>query len=170
MQTPAAKLLHPCRSPDEVKKHRVGRHPTRGGNAASAVGHHSRVRGDLQPTTQHASLSHARGLPTRRTAPCSGLVPEIVVEVEEGVPRPPRPRSSRKLTTVAQIHDVASPSHQMPPTSRKTEDVARAAFRRYTAPGVISRAENPATIRCGPSPHRKPLPKAPPFNDVLHRT
>nr|CAB3491603.1 unnamed protein product [Digitaria exilis] len=56
------------------------------------------------------------------------------------------------------IITLLSPSHQMPSSSKKTEDVAYAVFRRCTTLGVFRRAENPTTIRCRPILQRCPAP------------
>jgi hypothetical protein len=128
----------------------------------------SRARGP--PTRHSARLTRARGPSTRRTTPRSGLVPRIDVEVaRRGAPSPgnqTKPPDCR----CGSNHHVAFPRTKSPPSSQKIEEVARAVFRRCTAPGEFSRAESPAAIHCRPSHHRLSLPQASSINVVPHRT
>jgi len=120
----------------------------------------SRARGT--PTRHSARLSRVRGPPTRHTAPRSVLVSGIAVEAaRRGAPRELN-QAARSLPWF-EIITLLSPRTKTPPSSQKTEDVARAVFRRCTAPEGFSRAEHPATIRCRQSRHLLSLPLAPSF-------
>ena len=128
-----------------------GANPTHGSLATSAIGRHTRVRGDLQPATQHASLMCGDLQPaTRHHAPYSfqGLLSRQQKEVPpRNKTKPPDHRRGSKSSR------CFPPRTKTPPSSQKTEDVARAVFRRCTAPEGFSRAEHPAAIRCRPSRH-----------------
>jgi hypothetical protein len=117
------------------------------------------------------TLSRARGPPpTRRTTPRSGHVPRIAAKVaRRGALSPGKPNQAARSPLRFELSRRNSPAPSRRHQARKTKEVARAVFRRWTAPRELSHAVNPAAIRCGPSPHRLPLPQAPSFNDVPHR-
>jgi hypothetical protein len=98
----ATELLQPNRPPDDVK-------------ITETEATHSRVRGDHQPATQHASL--VRGdHQTRRTAHAPDSSLELPSKKLEEMPCP-RSRYKPHTTIVTRNHDVASSSRKSPPSS-----------------------------------------------------
>jgi hypothetical protein len=134
-------LLHPNRPPSNTKntKSEANQH-TRASPLSPLDASH--VRGDLQPTTQHASPVYEDLQPaTWLHAPDS--FQELLPRWQEEVPRPPRIATSRWTTTLDRDQRVAFPTHTKPqpsPPAERPKNVASAVLRRCTAPGWFSHA------------------------------
>jgi hypothetical protein len=98
----ATELLQPNRPPDDVK-------------TTETEATHSRVRGDHQPATQHASLVRGDLKPAARLT----LRTRLLKCRRRSSKRCPAPRSRYKsqTTIVTRNHDVASSSRKSPPSS-----------------------------------------------------
>ena len=82
----------------------------RGGLATSAIGRHSRVRGDLQPATQHGSLVCGDLQPaTRHHAPYSF---QGLPSTQQEVPRPRELNQAARPLPWFEIITLLSPSHE----------------------------------------------------------
>ena len=100
-------VLHLNRPPDGMKNTKSGATQRAGASPLPPLDA-TRVRGDLQPATQHASLVCGDLQPaTRHHAPYS--FQGLPSRQQEEVPRPPGTEPSRQITAVVRNHHVTFP-------------------------------------------------------------
>jgi hypothetical protein len=154
----AAVLLHPYRPPDGMQKHRVRNDQRTGATPQPSLD--SRVRGDLQPATQHASCTCA-GPPN----PPHGTTPRTRSKKcrhgsKRGAPPPGNRTEPTDQHRGSNLH-VASTPHRaaaIEPEDRRCRPRRLPTMHRTRE---FSRAESPAAIRCRPSRHKLSLSQAP---------
>jgi hypothetical protein len=151
-----------------MQKHRVRNDQRTGATPQPLLD--SRVRGDLQPATQHASCTCA-GPPN----PPHGTTPQTRSKncrhgSKRGAPPPPGTEPSRQTNTEVRIITLLRPRTEPPPSSQKTEDVARTVFRPCIAPGSSVVLKAPPRSAAGQVITSCRCRKRHQNNDVPHRT